>query len=264
MTKYEKRKETLLEALRHKTRMNIAEVSQLIGTSPATTRRFFNQIEKEKLAVRVLGGIQLIPQLSDNYSYSDSRTEHNKEKTIIASYAVNLIDSGDILFLSSGTTLLQMAKALAIKLKDNKLNNIVVATTSLISYEILAPYCKVLLTGGEVRIKYRDTFGYYAEKMINTLHFNKAFISIIAIDSERGFMATDERTFQLQDIVLKNSNSVFVLADSSKFGKTSLIPYGKFTAIDKIITDNKISEKNLNIFREKGANIEVVQNDTTS
>ncbi len=256
MTKYEIRKEKLIKALRQKTRMSVAEVSQLIGTSPATTRRFFEKIKEDGIALRIHGGIQLLPKYSSDYSYSYSNTKDIQAKTKIASYAVNLIDSGDILFLDSGTTVIKIAEAIEEELRNHKLKDLMIVTNSLVNYEILSPYCRVIIAGGEVRLSRKDTCGYLAEKVLKSLHVNKSFFGADAIHPEKGLMATDERTCILNGIVNKNSDSVYVLSDSSKFGEISLMTYSDLNAVDKIITDDNISEENLKLYRSKGAHIE--------
>ncbi len=241
--------------------MDVSEVADLIGISPATTRRFFNQIEKEGIAIRRHGGIQLLPDVSKSYSYSNSTTRQIEEKTLIASYAVNLVFSGDLLFLDSGTTVLKMAEALEIRIKEKELKDLVIITNSLVNYELLAPYCKVILLGGEVRMEQRDTCGYMAENALGSLHFHKSFFGTNAVHPEKGLMATDERTCRINQIASKNSDSVFVLADSSKFGAISLMTYSELDSVDKIITDEKISDEILAVFENNGANIEVARND---
>ena len=71
-------------------------------------------------------------------------------------------------------------------------------------------------------------------------------------------MATDEWTTRMNDIVRENSDSVFVLADSEKFGKSSLLSYSTLKAVQLIITDDGISDDDLRHCREAGAIVEVV------
>ncbi|MCK5343912.1 MAG: DeoR family transcriptional regulator, partial [Candidatus Heimdallarchaeota archaeon] len=69
MTKFELRKKTLMEILQLKKKMDVNEASELIGISPATTRRFFSQLAIEGTVVRIHGGVQIIPESTGTYSY---------------------------------------------------------------------------------------------------------------------------------------------------------------------------------------------------
>jgi len=259
MSKMETRKNKLLQALQVRQKMNVQEASELIGISPATTRRFFNQFAAEGIAVRTHGGIQLLPDSSQSYSYMISTMHRIQEKVRISARAVELVSSGDLLFLDSGTTMLKMAEAMELKFKTNALSNIIVVTNSLVNYEKLAPYCKVILAGGEVRLSRRDTFGHLAEKILESVHIHKAFFGADAVHPDKGLMATDEWTCRMNDVVSNNADAIFVLADSEKFGKSSLLAYSPLDGVDLIITDNGISEEDLAPYRAKGAVIEIVR-----
>ncbi len=257
LSKYETRKEKLIIALRQQTRMTVEEVSSLIETSPSTTRRFFEQLKVDGICMRFHGGIQLMPKYSSDYSHSFSNTIDIDAKTEIAFYAVNYIESGDNLFLDSGTTVIKIAEAIAEKIKNLQLKNIMVVTNSLVNYEILSPWCRVIIAGGEVRLSRKDTCGYIAEQVLESLHVNKSFFGADAVHLEKGLMATDERTCIINGILKKNSDLVYAVAGSNKFGEVSLMTYSELKDVDKIITDNKISKETLSLFREKGVEIDV-------
>ena len=247
-----------MHALRERPRLHVREASDLIGTSPATTRRFFNQLATEGSVVRVHGGIQRVPEQKGTYSYILANTTRVDQKSRIAAKAVTMVESGDLLFLDSGTTLLKMAEALEYQLKTKTIAEIVVVTNSLVSYEKLCPYCKVILVGGEVRLSRRDTYGQIAENALETLHVHKSFFGTDAIHPVKGLMATDEWTCRMNRIVRKNSDSVFVLADSEKFGRSSLLTYSELDAVELIITDDGMSNEDLIVYRERGARIDIV------
>lgn len=258
MTKFEIRKRKLLDSLHYKRKMDVQEAAELMGISPATTRRFFTQLENEGTAVRVHGGIQLIPETSRSYSYVLSNTRRIEAKARIATHAVDIIESGDLLFLDSGTTILKLAEALEVRLRSKTVQDLVVVTNSLVSYEILAPYGKVILVGGEVRLTRRDTCGHLAERALETLHVHKSFFGADAVHAERGLMATDEETCRMNGIVRRNTESVFVLADSEKFGRSSLMTYCRLDDVDLIITDDGLAEKDQGLYRNRGAQLDVV------
>ena len=261
MNKYEARKRKLFEALQHSKKMDVSEASILIGISPATTRRFFTWLANEGEAVRIHGGIQLIPKAPGTYSYVLSNTNRVREKATIAGRALELVGSGDLLFLDSGTTILKFAEALVTRLESGEIGGLVVVTNSLLNYEKLANYCKVILAGGEVRLSRRDTCGQLAENALQSLHTNKAFFGADAIHPTKGLMTTDEQTNRINDIVGKNAKEIFVLADSEKFGTSSLMTYAALDEVTQIITDDGISDEDLEVYRNHGARIDVVRTD---
>ena len=155
--------------------------------------------------------------------------------------------------------MLKFAEALSGRIQAGALENIVVVTNSLTNIEILAKWCKVILLGGEVRLKRRDVCGTFAEKMLRMLHVNKAFFGVDAIDLGRGFMATDERTSTKNEIVFQQADNISVLADSGKFNTTSFISYAPLDAVHTIFTDDGIEQETLDTFTKAGAHIEIVR-----
>lgn len=258
MTKFDRRKQRVLDALQAKTSLDVHEASELLDASPATTRRFFKQLADEGSVVRVHGGIRRVPESRGTYSYILSNTRRLDQKARIAARGIELIEPGDLLFLDSGTTILKMAEALAYRLTEQSITDIIVVTNSLVSYEKLCPCCKVILVGGEVRLSRRDTFGQIAETALSSLHVHKSFFGADAIHPDKGLMATDEWTCRMNDIIRRNSDSVYVLADSEKFGKSSLMTYCELDAVELIVTDNGMDEATLEPYRANGARIEVV------
>ena len=258
MSKFDDRKKQILEVLKKDIKISVSEASVLIGTSPATTRRFFSRLEGEGNAVRVHGGIQLVPEDRGTYSYVLSNTSRVMEKARIADRGKELVSSGDLLFLDSGTTILKLAEALVPRLERGELTDLVVVTNSLLNYERLAEFAKVIIVGGEIRLSRRDTFGQLAENALQSLHLHKSFFGADAIHPTKGLMTTDEWTNRMNNIVSNNTEEVYVLADSNKFGKSSLMTYAGLGDAQLIITDDGITEERLATYREKGANIEVV------
>ncbi len=259
MTKTELRTAKLLEMLQIDKRVDVKTVANALEISEATVRRLFAQLEEDGGVIRVHGGVQLAPQVGYDYSYRVSASHKSQEKTLIANAAVDVVTSDESLFLDSGTTVLKLAEALSVKIQMGALGNIVVVTNSLTNIETLAKWCKVILIGGEVRLPRRDVCGTIAEKVLMMFHVDKAFFGADAISLERGFMATDERTSKMNEIVLEQADNAYVLTDSGKFNKTSFISYASLDAVDAIFTDDGIAQETRDAFTKVGVHIEVVK-----
>lgn len=258
MTKHELRAIRLLEMLQINKRLDVQSVAKSLTISEATARRFFNQLEGQGKVIRVHGGVQLAPQLGYDYSFRVSAAHRQRQKAAIANRAAELVEESDRIFLDSGTTVLKLAEALALKIQTGALKNIVVLTNSVTHLETIARCCKVILIGGEIRVERLDVCGSLAEKNLALFHVSKAFFGADAVSLSGAFMTTDERTSKMNEIVVERSDKAFVLVDSSKFNKSSFVRYATFDQIDAIYTDNGISRESLKLYSEAGARIEVV------
>jgi len=232
----------ILHALEERGKLTVPEATELLGISEATARRLFVKLGDKGLATRVFGGIQPIRSDGIGYSFNTSSSLRTKEKMAIGKLAALEVVSGDNVFLDSGTTVLAMAQALALRYQKDQLDNVKILTNSLNLADTLSPLCKVVLLGGEIRPERRDACGFLAEEMLKRLHVKKAFLGCDALNLERGgLMTTDERTARMNEIIIGNAACVYILADASKIGETSFVSYGSLDQVDICIIDSTLS-----------------------
>jgi DeoR family transcriptional regulator, fructose operon transcriptional repressor len=248
----------VIEMLQVNSHLGVKAVSDSLGISSGTTRRLLARLEADGKVIRTHGGVRLALPLSAGYSYYLSSTHRYKEKTCIGQAAAELVVSGDKLFLDSGTTVLKLAEALAVRVQAGTLTDLVVLTNSLALVETLARWCRVTLVGGDVRMERRDVCGPVTEETLRQFHMSKAFLGADAIDIRGGFMTTDERTEKMNEIVLQNCRHAYVLADSEKFNKDSFVRYAELERIEVLFTDAGIAADTLRRYTEAGARIRVV------
>jgi DeoR family transcriptional regulator, fructose operon transcriptional repressor len=244
-------KRVVIQALEERGKLNVLEVAGMIGVSEATARRLFVKLEDEGLVIRTFGGIQLPRAQISSYSFNASAAMRTKEKTAIGIRAALEVAAGDHIFLDSGTTVLAMAQALARRFEEEHIEDVKAVTNSLSLTDLLTPFCKVVLIGGEIRPERRDACGFIAEEMLKRLHVKKAFLGCDALHFEQGLMTTDERTARMNEIIIHNSSSIYILADASKIGETSFVSYGTLDRVDTCIVDDGISPEQREILASR-------------
>jgi len=259
VNKYERRAIKLLEMLQLNKRLDVKTVANSLSISEATARRFFSQLEDEGKVIRVHGGVQLAQALGYDYSFRVQAAHRQEQKALIGAQAAELVADEDRIFLDSGTTVLKLAEALSLKVQTGELKDIVVLTNSISHVETVARWCKVILVGGEIRAERLDVCGSVAEKTLMLFHLDKAFLGADAISVTGGCMTTDERTSTINELVVERAEKSYVLADSSKFNKTSFIRYASIEEIDTIFTDSGIGSDTLEVYRKAGVHIEIVR-----
>jgi len=233
----------ILDALQIHGKLSVQEVTALIEVSEATARRLFVKLEDQGLAVRTFGGIRPVESNSSHYSFRDSSRRMIKEKNAIGEEASREISDDDQIFLDSGTTVLAMSRALALRINAGEIRGLRVVTNSLIIVEQLSELCKVVFVGGEIRAERRDACGFLADELMKKLHVKKAFLGCDACSFEKGLKTTDERTARMNEIVMSNATSIYILADAQKIGSVSFVVYGTFEKVHAIIVDNSIDDE---------------------
>lgn len=240
MKKEELRIRRLEDLLLEKERVSIHEAVERLEVSEATVRRLFSNLEKQGKLLRIHGGVCRTRQSSCEYSYDQSKHSFVAEKELIGIAAAAMVKNSAMIFLDSGTTVLQAAKALASRLTLGELENIRIVTNSIICQEILATLCPLTLTGGLVRPKRHDLCGNNAEQTIEQYNFDMALLGADSINIRGELLTTDEQTAAMNRRVLLRSREVLLLTDSSKFYSNSYIIYGRINASHfTLITDKQ-------------------------
>lgn len=241
MKKWEQRRNLLLNELTIQGKLSIHQVQELLNISESTARRLIIELEQDHCLIRRFGGIQKIEPASPKYSYEETQDCHADEKKQIGNYAAGLVENGDVLFLSGGSTIRYMALALGHRLETGELTSLSVITNSLVSAEVLSKYTDVIMPGGVYRESLQVLDGSLTEKNLRSMCFSKAFLGVVAINETEGFMTSDIATNSIHEVVLSKASSFYVLADSSKFNKHSFISYAPVAAASAIITDQALS-----------------------
>jgi DeoR/GlpR family transcriptional regulator of sugar metabolism len=246
MSKLEKRIALLLQELTRLKSMRIEEIQEQFGVSLSTARRMCLELEKNGKAFRSIGGIQYIPEnvefFSHRYSYEDFSTACFKEKEVIAKRAAEMVADGEIIYISGGTTTTHFCKALSERIRRESMKNLMVMTNSFDNADILASDARVIVTGGDYRVMRRDLAGIICEKTIQKSRFNRAFVGVDGIDIEGRLMTFDIDTARSDQLVIANSDEVYILMDHTKFKRTSFISYSRIQNNCTIVTDKSISQ----------------------
>ena len=248
---HKKRESTIYEYLIHHSRISIIEAMEMLGVSESTVRRIFINMEKSGKAIRTYGGISIVQQNAPEYSFEKLSKSRMREKQEIAVAASQFVLNGDVIHIDCGTTALAFCLELVKKAENAELKGLQIFTNSLANLQVLDPHFQVILLGGLYRPHRKDFSGYIAENSLSMVHFTKCFVGVDGFTKEMGCCATDFETARLAHLVTQKSDEVFVLCDSTKFGKSSLVNCIHTGAIDYLVTDNAITEEYAAFFQGK-------------
>lgn len=255
MGKPEQHKEAIMNLLRLHRQLDVRQVSDVLSVSDSTVRRLFARLEHDRAAIRTHGGIRLVPEMQRGYDMSESQSLRVPEKAAIGTAAAELVGSGELVFLDSGSTIAKLAEAILVRINAGTIRNLTVLTISLNVVDILSHATKVLAAGGEVRGQRRDVCGPVAEQMLSMFKVSHAFFGSDGIDLESGFMTTDERTASMNHGVLIRAAQSTVLADHTKFGRSSFISYAALNEVGTVLTDEGLDDRVTERFRRAGASV---------
>ena len=234
--------------------VSLDELTTVFNVSKNTIRRDVQELVERGKIKKVYGGVA-VNDVNDAHapleSFNKRQTRNQEQKEIIAKAAADLVEDGDIIYIDSGTTTLEMVEYLQTKQVTVITNNLDFITHSL-------PYSNlnVISTGGVVNRETKSFVSFKNTDLLKAYNINKAFMASTGISIENGVTHSSPLESEIKQAVVKRSSKVYLMVDQHKFDKYALITYCGLNEIDYIITDTDPSEN----YQEyaKNHNIELV------
>lgn len=251
MLKEERRSEILME-LNEKKVIKALELANKYDVGIETIRRDLDYLEQIGKVKKVYGGAELLEGHLEVKNYSERLTTSVDEKIELVDKAIKMINDGDSISLNDGSTTLFLAKAL-----KNNFNKLTILTNSMdIAQEFSnKKEFKIILTGGILSHEERAFFGPYAESIIDNFIIDKAFIGISGISLENGVTDISISEANIQKKIIENSKELYILIDSSKIQKDSLVKVCPLEKIKILISDSKVDKKILELYKKNNITI---------
>lgn len=240
----QQRREKIFDLIREDGHAKVLELSKIFKVTEVTIRQDLEKLEDEGLVVREHGGAYL-KDISANVQNIELLNKDNmQEKEAIARKAVEMINDGDTIILDSGTTVTEIAKHIT------GFRNLTVITNALNIALILGadPEINLILTGGEFKAPTLSLTGQKAADSLEGLHVDKLFLATAGIALKSGLTYPSISDICVKRAMIESADVVYLVADSSKIGKSSFASLGALSLIDYLITDSKINENDIDIF----------------
>jgi DeoR family transcriptional regulator of aga operon len=232
----------------------ISDLSKQFEVSAVTIRADINSLCERDLLMRSHGGAFRASDVVLDSPVEVKASRHHEEKVRIAQAAAGLVKDGDIILLDSGTTTMEVSRAVAAR----ELAALTVITNSLDIGSELSHYSGInlIMIGGLLRHISRSFVGPQAERMLAGLHVDHLFLGVDGLDPSVGPSTPDVLEAELNGAMIRIARIVTVVSDASKIGQRSLCTISPITAIHRIITDQSIRDEHRKQLAARG--IEVV------
>lgn len=223
------RRAGLLEMIRHSgnSQLDIPNTAKLLGISEVTLRRDLAVLAGEGLIERSYGKVAAA-QDSDQ----SKLTVINESVQRISRKAAEFVEEGDILFVNTSRTALHMLRYIDVA-------NVTVITNNVLATSV--PHrsdMTLILTGGEVRYPKYAMVGDVAQKTIQSIRANKAFLGCSGLSVDGGMTTEYFAEVGVNSLMLQNvSGPVFLLASHVKLNWDSNFVSGPISYVSTLITD---------------------------
>lgn len=235
------RREKILELIQEDGQAKVANLSRLFKVTEVTIRQDLERLEKDGLIVREHGGAYLKNANANVRNLTLQNQDHPEEKVMIARKAVEFIHAGDTIILDSGSTTTEIAKLLV------GYSNLTVITNALNIAIILGAELgiNIVVTGGEFKAPTLSLTGQKAADFFQNLHVDKLFLATAGIALKSGLTYPGISDICVKRAMIESANEIYLVADSSKIGKSAFASLGALSLIDYLITDSSVKEEDI-------------------
>jgi DeoR/GlpR family transcriptional regulator of sugar metabolism len=245
------RRSKILDLLREEGSARVSVLSRLFGVSEPTIRQDLERLESEGHIIREHGGafLKSVPQQVKLLSLQ--HLENMELKSDIGRTAAQYVEDDDSLILDSGSTLTEMAKCLGSR------HNLRVITNALnIALMLGTEYSnEVMMTGGEFKAPTLSLTGERAAAFLDRIHVRKTFLAVGGVSLEAGLTYPGFADLIVKKAMIDSASEVYLLADSTKFGKVSFASLGPVELVKTIITDDGIRAEDRAALEARGVRV---------
>ena len=235
----EERQRKIIETINANGKAVVPVLCEMFGVSSSTIRNDLKQLEGKKLITRTHGGAIRNSKMGRELSPTDKETQMMPQKKAIARAALELIDDGDIIAVTTGTTTFELVKLLPEK------KNLTVVVNDIRNAVWLEDHTdfNVYILGGLVRRGYHYTTLPTRNEFLGMINIDKGFFSCNGFSVERGIPAPDFETAKSVREILDVCCASYLMSDSSKLGTVTFAQIADLGYVNGLIVDTEIEKE---------------------
>jgi DeoR/GlpR family transcriptional regulator of sugar metabolism len=202
--------------------------------SVETIRRDLRGLRDQGLLNRVHGGAMPSRRTSEG-SFAARSTLNLARKQAIAAFAASLVGAEETIVIDTGTTPLELARALPASFHGRVLTNSVPVAAVLCDRNDI----ELLLCGGQIRPGDGACSGTHAAAFFADFYADKAFLGAGGVHPEAGLTDYYPAEAAVRRTITAHSAATYVLADSSKLGVIAVYRVSTLDQLTAVITDDQ-------------------------
>ncbi len=248
----------ILTGLQETGSVAVDELSDQLGVSVVTIRRDLDLLEQQGLLRRTHGGAASIEPLfyepfKKDRSFQAQVERQANEKRRIGRAAAALINPGETIAITPGTTTAEIIRGIPLNSKVTVITN-----TANIAMELSKRKdVSVFVTGGHLHGDWFSLVGPTAIRSLDNMLIHTMFIGADGIDAQWGLSCFHSDEAELNGTMVRHARRHIAVADHTKFGVVANWRICETTAIQMLITDSGATDEMIAPFQKLG--IEVIR-----
>jgi DeoR/GlpR family transcriptional regulator of sugar metabolism len=242
------RREVILRRLQTEGKVRASQLSEDLGVSLDTVRRDLAELAAAGALRRVHGGA-LPPASPGPSSFKERLPDDAAAKAAVAAAAVPLVRPGEVVALSGGTTILELARRL-----PDDLEATVVATNPDIAVALADhPRLTVDVVGGRLHPQARTVTGPEAVDALRAVRPDVCILSACSLHPVAGMTLRHREEAAVVRAMVAGAARLLSLTTATKLGSAGPYPVAALERIDTLVTDADDGE--LAVYRELGIDV---------
>jgi DeoR family transcriptional regulator, ulaG and ulaABCDEF operon transcriptional repressor len=247
------RQRFILKLIQERSIVSVIDLTQILDASEATVRRDINSMAERGEIRRIRGGAEAVRPRHEAHlvgtPFTLSRDMQVPQKRAIARAAAALIEDGESIIISGGTTTFALVEFLVDRNLDILTNSMPIVTRLLSTSRN-----RVTIPGGTIFREQNIVLSPFENDAIEKFWARKMFSGCYGIN-RFGLMEADPLIVQSHARLLRRTEKLIVMADGSKLKQRSSMIVAALERVSTLVTDDGAQDEDLEPFRSAGTKI---------
>lgn len=213
--------------------VSMEELRDHFNISMNTVRLDVSELVGKGAIQKVYGGVCSL-QKENLIPFTERRLKNIQAKKAVGKAAAALVENGDIIYIDTGTTTMNMMEYLG------GCSNVIVLTNNLDAINRALPLTNlnVICLPGTLE---RKTNSFVSADTVRTLekyNITKAFMASSGIAKSGIVTNSSPLEYEIKKAAIASSKAVYLMIDSTKYGNSALLTYANISEMSKVIVDD--------------------------
>lgn len=250
--KIEERRKKIVELVNKEGNVSFGKLkAQFEPISEMTLRRDLEFLDKSGSVIRVHGGVKSVEVVIGTDDMLFKRSVRNMEaKELIAQKALSLLRVNTAVYVDSGST----TTLLASHIPDNHYM-IFTSGISCAQEMLRLTQAQIHMVGGRINRASQSACSSKSLNYLENINFQTAFLGVTGFSLKNGFTCGAEDECELKRAVIRNTDMVVALMDSSKVGIGSTFTYAMPDEISVVVSDGELDRRTRKALEDAGVTV---------
>lgn len=234
--------------------VSMDELCREFSISMNTARLDVAQLVNKGSIKKVYGGVCSNHQ-NNLVPFEERKSKNSNQKRALCKAAAELVEDGDIIYIDSGTTTMYLVDFL-----ENR-KNITILTHNLnaIIRAIPFPNLQIICLPGTLDRRTNSFVAADTGRVIERYNIKKAFMAAAGIAPNGDVTNSSPMEFEVKRAALDNSSHVYLMADSSKYGRTSLLTFAAVADMERILVDSEVDKSFVELCAQNNVKLDLIE-----